>query len=159
DLIPRNDDNVLGINAVNFNKGENTKTLGLVWNCANDELKYKININPQPRKVTKRTILSIISQIFDPLGLISPFVIKAKILMQGLWSLKLDCDKIVPIEIHQIWSRLINEIHELQNLSIPRYVTTTHSNTIEIHGFSDASTKAYGAAIYLKTCASTNTVH
>jgi hypothetical protein len=65
-----------------------SKTLGLLWVTNRDCFRYSSYL-PVTKKVTKRSILSIPSQIFDPLGLLSPVKVKAKILMQELWSLKL----------------------------------------------------------------------
>lgn len=42
--------------------------------------------------IIKRAILSTIAKLFDPLGLFSPAIIKAKIFIQELWSLKMDWD-------------------------------------------------------------------
>lgn len=68
-----------------------TKILGLLWCPERDVFKYKIEItalNDLP--VTKRNILSQIASLFDPLGLVGPIVIRAKILMQKLWQLQCD---------------------------------------------------------------------
>lgn len=34
---------------------------------------------------TKREVLSTISRLFDPLGLIGPIIIRAKLIMQETW--------------------------------------------------------------------------
>nr|CAH7716533.1 unnamed protein product [Callosobruchus chinensis] len=83
-----NDKNVLSdidiehtSNIVEFsaNKDLETKTLGLFWKCDQDTLTYKINVdNSHSGQMTKRIILSRISTIFDPLGLVSPCIITAK---------------------------------------------------------------------------------
>lgn len=51
-----------------------TKTLGVIWQSREDSLQYQISDDSQVgnNKITKRSILSIISRIFDPLGLIGP---------------------------------------------------------------------------------------
>ena len=40
--------------------------------------------------LTKRKFLSKISTLFDPLGFITPFVVRAKILMQEVWISGID---------------------------------------------------------------------
>ncbi|GFQ81729.1 integrase catalytic domain-containing protein [Trichonephila clavata] len=47
--------------------------------------------------IKKRSVLSATSMIFDPLGLNSPVVRKAKLVMQELWGLKLDWNDSLPI--------------------------------------------------------------
>ena len=56
-----------------------SKLLGLSWDSLCDTLRYDLNLNNHPKRIRKRVILSTISQIFDPLGLISPIVMKAKL--------------------------------------------------------------------------------
>ncbi|KAJ8947802.1 hypothetical protein NQ318_019474 [Aromia moschata] len=60
----------------------------LSWCPTTDKLLYKINIASVNQIVTNRTILSNISQIFDPLGLLSPCVITVKILCSNYGSKK-----------------------------------------------------------------------
>ncbi|XP_029055145.2 uncharacterized protein LOC114882424 [Osmia bicornis bicornis] len=59
------------------------KTLGLLWSVNTDKLSYSI-ASVSINRVTKRVVLSEISKIFDPLGLIGPVIVKAKLLIQGL---------------------------------------------------------------------------
>lgn len=66
-----------------LNSKESFKTLGLLWNCHDDTLQFSINI-PDITKVTKRRILSAIAQIYDPLGILGPVIITAKIFIQEL---------------------------------------------------------------------------
>jgi hypothetical protein len=63
-----------------------TKTLGLLWDSKNDLLKYDAKPIDQKSRVTKRSVLSIIAQIFDPLGIIGAVITRAKIILQKLWS-------------------------------------------------------------------------
>lgn len=71
-------------------------------NCKEDRLEFNIN-NPHGNDeiYNKRNILSSIAKIFDPLGLILPVVMKAKILLQHLWNLKIDWDADLPIEVNR----------------------------------------------------------
>lgn len=133
------------------------KTLGLNWACNSDSLTYSINIS-STTKVTKRHILSVISQIFDPLGLIGPCVVEAKIIMQRLWLEKYDWDDEVSFEIRQLWSIFENTITSLNQLKIPRWVLYENSVTYEIHVFTDASEKAYGACVYIRSCNSIGSI-
>ena len=153
-----NDDSILpnceGNNSrgqVDLNKNEQTKILGLSWESKYDTLGYDFCLGNTPKRVTKRVILSLSSQIFDPLGLIGPVIMKAKIILQQLWSLKLGWDESVPLSIHSAWTTFLAELHNLKNIKIPRK-TISDSLVIsaELHGFSDASQQGYGAAVYLR---------
>ena len=107
---------------INLDKQGNTKTLGLFWNCSNDTLQYNSEYVIPPTEVTKRTVLSAISKTFDPLGLISPIIIRAKVMMQELWSRNLDWDIPIPRDMYVSWQQLIQEINNIDHLRLPRKV-------------------------------------
>jgi hypothetical protein len=137
---------------INLDKHAETKTLGLSWNCSEDILKYKLNSIQIPEKLTKRNMLSVISTIFDPLGLVSPVIVKAKVILQQLWSIQnLGWDQQVPNDLRIAWVQLIHDLPNINQIQIPRNILRPNVKTIELHGFADASEKAYGAAIYLKS--------
>jgi hypothetical protein len=64
------------------------KILGLVWKPESDSFHF-YEQQQCTDKISKRIILSEIARIFDPLGLISPVIIRAKILLQELWLIKI----------------------------------------------------------------------
>jgi hypothetical protein len=137
---------------VNFDKHGDSKTLGLLWNCTHDALKYSICQIQSGNRVTKRRILSITAQIFDPLGLVGPVILIAKLMIQSLWSLNVGWDESVPIRILTTWDSFIASLPELNQLEIPRQVTSNQNPIgFELHGFCDASERAYGACIYIRS--------
>lgn len=74
--------------ALNLDKGEISETLDVKWNQVKT---FEYSIEIKPHKVqTKRAILSSIAQIFNPLRLLTPVLITAKILMQTLRKLKVE---------------------------------------------------------------------
>lgn len=71
--------------------------------------------------------------------------------MQVLWQLKLDWDESLPEAQHTQWLNYRTQLLNLNKLQIDRFVLPLENvSTIEIHGFSDASQKAYGACIYVR---------
>lgn len=133
-------------------KTDMKKTLGLIWQANSDFLKYIVNdLEIENKKATKRHIFSTISKIYDPLGLLSPVTIKAKIMMQKLWETGLGWDDRLPNEMLSSWNQFIGNLSCLNNIKIPRHALLRNSFKIEIHGFSDASEQAYAACIYLKS--------
>ncbi|XP_063915837.1 uncharacterized protein LOC135131904 isoform X2 [Zophobas morio] len=138
---------------INFDKNGESKTLGLYWNCQEDYLKYEINVDNKAREsFTKRKILSTVSKIFDPLNLLGPVIVKAKLIIQRLWEMKLGWDERIPAELVKIWLQLLDEFTILNNIRIPRKVISHYPySRIEMHGFCDASQRAYGACVYIRT--------
>ncbi|CAK9831432.1 hypothetical protein ANTRET_LOCUS8425 [Anthophora retusa] len=126
------------------------KTLGISWDARKDLMLYTVE-PPSVTKVTKRTVLSSIAKIFDPLGLLGPVTIIAKIFMQRLWQLKVDWDESLPASLHTDWTTFVQQLLHLDNVGFKRNTTQRGTRRIELHGFCDASERAYGACIYIRT--------
>lgn len=104
---------------------------------------------------TKRVILSTISSIFDPLGLVGPVVVKSKIILQHLWQQKILWDDVIFPELQQLWIFYQHDLSDVANLKIPRHVLCNKPVSIQMHAFSDASEVAYGTCVYLRSTDST----
>lgn len=130
--------------------GDGIKVLGLEWNPSSDEFRFQV----QPisiDKITKRSILSIISKFFDHVGWISPVIIVGKILMQRLWRLNCSWDDELPKELNEILSEFVLSLSDLNSVKVPRWIQLAPNNIdIQLHGFSDASEVAYSAVLYLR---------
>ncbi|GFX65900.1 integrase catalytic domain-containing protein [Trichonephila clavipes] len=98
--------------------------------------------------VTKKSVISTIAIIFDPLGLIGPVITRVKILLQSLWQLKLDWNDLLPSNLVSYWKSFIGALESINRLDILRYCLQDKSIRTELHGFSESSEKAYGAALY-----------
>ncbi|XP_076384105.1 uncharacterized protein LOC143261872 [Megalopta genalis] len=126
------------------------KTLGISWDARNDSIAYAIDFHA-PTKITERTILSTIARIFDPLGLLAPVTVVAKLIMQRLWQLKLNWNESLPASLHTEGIAFVEEIGQLNNISFDRNVGQPSTQRLELHGFCDASERAYGACIYVRS--------
>ncbi|KZR98304.1 Uncharacterized protein APZ42_006342 [Daphnia magna] len=62
------------------------RTLGVMWNGETDMLTFKMRKQPSHDVLTKRNFLSIISSVYDPLGLVAPVVFLMKSLLQDIWT-------------------------------------------------------------------------
>lgn len=107
--------------------------------------------NPEiENKVTKRKIVSCVAELYNLNGFLSPVIILGKILIQNLWQLKIDWDEVVTEEIESKWKQYWKEIKLLEQFRIDRWIGSSSDIRIEVHGFADASTIVYGAAIYIR---------
>ncbi|XP_067217199.1 uncharacterized protein [Linepithema humile] len=153
--IPKENKN---LNSIDFNDNGKTKTLGVAWQVVPDKLTFTIRELPQTR-ITKRQILAETAQIFDPLGLLSPCIIPAKILLQELWLHKLSWDESLPLDLHNKWSAFRQQSQCLNQVQIDRNVICKGYSETQLHGFADASIKAYGACIYIRSQDSRGNIH
>ena len=132
-----------------------TNILGLRWDSAADTLTLtskEVQL-PQDTITTKREILRESSKIYDPLGLITPVSIRAKILMQDIWQLNVDWDEPLDGDVRDRWISIAQDIEKSTNTAtIPRRYFTYYQTgeIIQLHVFADASPKAYGAVAYIR---------
>lgn len=132
------------------------KILGMRWNPKQDEFAY--TFKQFSVATTKRSILSDLARIFDPLGFLTPLTFLAKYLIQLLWTSGVGWDDPVSEQVQKMWQRVQREIPCLHSLNIPRRLTRDGSVKYELHTFSDSSERGYAAAVYLR-CESESVVH
>nr|CAI5842142.1 unnamed protein product [Callosobruchus analis] len=134
------------------------KVLGILWKPSDDVL--MVNLDPvwengQLQMVTKRIVLQTVSKIFDPLGFLSPFIVRAKIILQSVWKAKLQWDEPLPVELANEYRKWFSELPSLSDLTVPRNALSSSKPKISLHIFADASPVAYGAVAYI-SCESEN---
>uniref|UniRef100_A0A1Y1L369 Integrase catalytic domain-containing protein n=2 Tax=Photinus pyralis TaxID=7054 RepID=A0A1Y1L369_PHOPY len=127
------------------------KALGVGWNPKQDSFFYCFNFSEIPGQITKRTILATTAQMYDPLGLLAPIIITAKLMVQELWQIKLTWDESVPAYLHTKWLTFKTKLHYINEIIIPRQVLISDYKVVELHAFSDASQRAFGACLYLRS--------
>ncbi|XP_026462699.1 uncharacterized protein LOC113365338 [Ctenocephalides felis] len=137
-----------------FQMESSTKVLGLKWDPLSDNFSFEIKLTW--RKWTKRQLLSVIARIWDPLGFLTPIVVKIKILLKKIWTLKIDWDEELPSFIITSWLAVYSELEHLNNYQIPRYLETSKQNKCSLFGFADSSEQAYGAVVYIKSLGNPN---
>ena len=69
--------------------------------------------------LTKRNVLKKTASIFDPFGFLTPFVVRAKMLMQEAWMEALGWDKEMPDHFKMEWKRF-EELGELGAVHVSR---------------------------------------
>jgi len=118
------------------------------WTPEEDTMSFMHREIPTLHKLTKRDILRYSSQIYDPLGLLSPVTVRAKILLQKLWRDKVDWDVPLPLDVQETWQQLAEDLNTVTNFSFSRQYCSS-SPKVRLHIFVDASIRSYGAAAYI----------
>ncbi|KRZ02789.1 hypothetical protein T11_10900 [Trichinella zimbabwensis] len=129
------------------------KTLGVLWDPKSDRLSFRQPEVDAEAQDTKRTLLSLAATIFDPLGYLTPFTVRAKMLLQLLWQEGTSWDDPLPAPVAAVWRNWKGKLEKLAQVSIDRaciqcsFMELVH---MDLHGFTDASGSAYGAVVYLR---------
>ena len=128
------------------------KALGIHWDTGQDTFHVATPALQNSLIITKRTIASEVAKVYDILGLFSPTILQAKLLLQCLWLIQAGWDDPVKNSLAEEWLQWRAELATLTNHSIPRCYKTPGKQVLEteIHGFADASTAAYAAVIYIR---------
>lgn len=101
------------------------KALGMFWNIENDTFGFQVAVNT--KALTRRAVLSTVSSVYDPLGLVAPFVLKAKLILQELCQIKCGWDTIIPSGLSQLYKKKwLNELEQLKHFQINRCLKPKH---------------------------------
>ncbi|XP_051167305.1 uncharacterized protein LOC127285366 [Leptopilina boulardi] len=134
------------------------KKTRLEWNPTYDQFQFTVK-SIELEVITKRTILSVLAKLYDPVGWLSPIIITGKIIMQNLWRNQCSWDDNLDIETVSTWTDYVNSLNDINELTIPRWLQLHPDNLeVQIHGFADASEVAYGAVLYLRVTLSSHEV-
>ena len=100
------------------------------------------------------------SSIYDPVGLIHPFIVKGKLLLQesfnnkGLNNDSLKWDDNVPKELADKWEDWIEDIETVSTFKVKRYLfeelaELPKREEMFLHTFGDAGGKCWGICSYV----------
>lgn len=126
------------------------KVLGVQWCIQSDVFKFKVALKES--SLTRRGVLSTISSIYDPLGIVSPVVLSTKKILQELCRKNLGWDDALPDVFAQRWTSWLQELHYLECFEVARCLKPPdfgHIVKAQLHNFSDANEERYGTVTYL----------
>ncbi|KAJ8049254.1 hypothetical protein HOLleu_01926 [Holothuria leucospilota] len=132
-------------------KSPRIKVLGLDWDPVTYQLWVAGEEIPVQAELTKRKCLSVMNSVFDPLGLLSPVTVRAKILLRDLWGKGLDWDELIDKGDQLKWQELFRDLNACSNIKIPRCIKPFNSRDDVkpmLIMFSDASENAMGTVAY-----------
>ncbi|XP_011684293.1 PREDICTED: uncharacterized protein LOC105447785 [Wasmannia auropunctata] len=109
---------------------EGHSTLGVQWQPRDDVFAFRVRPH-NDGDITKRVVLSETARLFD--------------------GMRVDWDQPLRAEDARAWHLLRKELPLLENVRVPRWLHTGDGNArVEIHGFADASERAFAAVTYLR---------
>lgn len=139
------------VQSLNFDEAELPieRSLGLQWFVETDE--FGFCFKPKEHPCTRRGILSASSSIYDPLGIVAPFVLPAKLLLQELCRMGFDWDDQLPNAMVEAWDQIRESLSQIALVRLKRSLPSKgDGRSIQMHVFADASSEAYGAVAYLR---------
>jgi hypothetical protein len=105
-------------NRISFNKKNHFKVWHLIdvsWHLIDDSFRFKVTTDIAV-KFTKRSILSCVAKLYDPIGWAAPIIVVAKILLQELWFAQLDWDDPLLTDLNKQWIRYYEQMSHLASI-------------------------------------------
>ena len=117
--------------------------LGISWSNLQDTSKFNTPsiTGKEPLKLSKRRLLSLVAQIYDPVGFSSVSLIRAKIGLQDLWQKEIDWgEELSRTECDQ-WTASFQQIEQLNDVAFQRCISVLKLPNIVVSA--DASHEAF----------------
>lgn len=111
------------------------KTLGVWWHADSDVFAFKENPPENTMIYTKRNFLKKITTLFDPIVFLAPFTIRAKMLLQDMWTVGLEWDEELTEPLINSARAWFSELGDLKQLKISRCLgeQTESSDIMSLH--------------------------
>ena len=105
-----------------------------------------------PEVLTRRDCVGKLSEIFDPLGRVTPITRGIKVDINELTSRKLDWDDKIPDDLRKIWDNNFEMIQELRNVTFKRTIVPVDAVSLEVATLdtADATEDLICVAIYAR---------
>ena len=135
--------------------------LGLRWDHKADTLNVSRGVELKAnRPNTQRTVLSTVSAIFDPLGIVAPFTVVARVLLKYIWKVEgQQWDDPLPEDLSRRFDDWCSGLPLLQDLTIPRPYFSSPVDEIELHMFGDCSKDICAVGFLRAKCQGSNIAH
>lgn len=139
-----------------------SRALGVRWNVRKDTIVFS-TISPEPA-FTKRQILSVVCSVYDPLGFLTPYILRAKLILQSLWADGVPWDVAIRDEILKLWENWTSKLADLGQFELDRKYWPTELDergNVEcaLHFFADASERAFAAVAYIRAVSESGRIH
>ena len=132
---------------------EGSSVLGLQWTITDDSLQVCRGTSREVETpITQNKILSLVSSVFDLLGLFAPFSVHMRRLLKSMWTKNgQHWDNSVEPNEEEDFLKWKAQLPEVAETSIDRRYFSTAKDKWELHVFADASEDTMCAVVYLRS--------
>ena len=104
-----------------------------------------------PAKITQRIVLSHVSSGFDPLGLFSPFTVRMRLLLKGIWKKHgQSWHEELSAEDEISFKDWASELNHMNEMAIKRKYLSKRAEIVDLNVFADASLDAMCMVAYFR---------
>ena len=138
-----------------------SKALSIKWDVSKDQFNYVRKEVASTSVITKRSMHSAVSNMYDPLGLVLPVVIRGRMFFQQATKLTLEWDEPVPADLNEKWVTWWGDLINLPTVLFDRCIIPSEftDGAMELHHFCDGSQLAYGSCSYIRIVNKSGSIH
>ena len=139
-------------------KDDSSHVLGLKWDHNSDTLVVSRGTSITVTKsLTQRLVLSLVSKVFDPIGLVAPFTVGAGLLLKDIWRVSgQHWDEELTKDTVERFLEWSVELPKLAEIPIPRSYSSGNFEHLELHMFGDSSQEVFSAVAFLRAQVNTS---
>ena len=137
---------------------DTSHVLGLKWNHTSDTLVVSRGTTPDlNRPVPQRVVLSLVSSVYDPIGLVAPYTVTARLLLKDIFRLSgQQWDNKLPEDVGEKFLEWTAELPKLSEITIPRCYFRGIIESVELHVFGHSSQDVFSAVVFLRARVDSN---
>ena len=145
-------DNLSQVKEILSSEGQESHVLGLKWDHVLDTLVVSRGVIRELKDtVTQRTVLSFVSSVFDPIGLVAPYTVRARLLLKEIWRISgQQWNNPLPLDLNAKLLEWRSGLPILGQLIIPRCYFPSAVDKIKLHMFGDSSQEVFCAVGFLR---------
>ena len=148
-----NDPNtVMKITGENADTAIEQRVLGQTSNAKEDIFILKRpDLKLDVKSMQQRQLLSLAASLFDPLGIIMPFSIRVRCILQSIVKQGNNWNNQILREFQHDLQQWVEEYEQMPEISISRCLILNPDDKHELHIFCDASSTAIATTIYIRS--------
>ncbi|XP_075253255.1 uncharacterized protein LOC142345059 [Convolutriloba macropyga] len=148
-----NDPNtVMKITGENADTAIEQRILGQMWDAKEDIFIFKRpDLKLDVKSMQQRQLLSLAASLFDPLGIITPFSIRVRCILQSIVKQGNNWNNQIPREFQHDLQQWVDEYEQMPEISISRCLIPNPDAKHELHIFCDASSTTIATTIYIRS--------
>ena len=127
---------------------EPERVLGIPYHPKDDCFAISLSLGDplESESPTRRAVVSSVAKIFDPMGFVSPCLLRCKLLIRKSWEPSATWDSVLGSSLSEEWRSLQSDHHGVV-VNVPRWIHLGDGSVL--HAFSDASGSSYATCLYL----------
>ena len=131
---------------------EPSHVLGLKWDHNKETLIVNLGAsNTVTKPSTQGLVLSLLSKVFDLLGLVAPFTVGAQLLLKDIWRVQEQhWDEELPKDNVERFLEWSTELTKLAEITIPRSYFSGNFKHLELLMFGNSSQEVFSANAFFR---------